>query len=72
MPAKRGLLLAAALGGLFASTAVTLSLARLASATPHQLLAGGILAAGTVMLLRVLVVTGADQSGNLPERWRRR
>lgn len=56
----RGLLLAAALGGMFASTAVTLSLARLAKQNVKhlRLLAGGILASGTVMLLRVLVVTG--------------
>lgn len=57
---ERGLVLAAALGGLFASTAVTLSLARLAKSNAKHLkmLAGGILAAGCVMLLRVLVVTG--------------
>ena len=57
---RQGLVLAAALGGLFASTAVTLSLARLAKSDgAHvKLLAGGILAAGSVMLLRVLVVTG--------------
>jgi len=56
----RGLLLAATLGGLFASTAVTLSLARLAKQNGKhlRLLTGGILASGTVMLLRVLVVTG--------------
>lgn len=55
----RGLLVAATLGGLVASTAVTLSLARLARHnTGHlRLLAGGILASGTVMLLRVLAVT---------------
>ena len=57
---QRGLILAAALGGLFASTAVTLSLARLAktNATHLKTLAGGILASGCVMLVRVLVVTG--------------
>jgi len=56
---RRGLLLAAALGGLFASTAVTLSLARLARRNGKRLrlLAGGILAAGCVMLVRVLGVT---------------
>ena len=56
---QRGLLLAAALGGLFASTAVTLTLARLSHVNGKHvnLLAGGILAAGTVMLLRVLGVT---------------
>jgi len=56
---RRGLTISAAIGGLFASTAVTLSLARLARANAGhvQMLAGGILAAGCVMLLRVLVVT---------------
>lgn len=56
---KTGLILAALLGGMFASTAVTLSLARLArdNAGHVRLLAGGILAAGCVMFLRVLVVT---------------
>lgn len=57
---QRGTVLAAALGGLFASTAVTLSLARLARANEAhvRMLSGGILAAGAVMLLRVLAVTG--------------
>lgn len=57
---RLGLTLAAALGGLVSSTAVTLSLARLAKANGNQvkLLAGGILAAGCVMLLRVLVIIG--------------
>jgi uncharacterized membrane protein (DUF4010 family) len=56
----KGLIVAATLGGLFASTAVTLSLARLAkdNAAHVKLLAGGILAAAAVMLLRVLVITG--------------
>ena len=56
----RGIYIAAALGGLFASTATTLSLARLArsSRTQVSLLAGGILAAGCVMMLRVLAITG--------------
>ena len=49
---------------MFASTAVTLSLARLAPDNPShvRLLAGGILAAGCVMLLRVLVVTALINS----------
>lgn len=57
---KRGLTLAAALGGLVASTAVTLSLARLAGRNDDhiRLLAGSILASGAVMMVRVLVVTG--------------
>lgn len=55
---QRGLVLAATLGGLVASTAVTLSLARLAraSAAHVPMLAGAILASGAVMLLRVLAV----------------
>jgi uncharacterized membrane protein (DUF4010 family) len=55
---QRGLVLAATLGGLVASTAVTLSLARLAraSAAHVRMLSGAILAAGAVMLLRVLAV----------------
>lgn len=57
---ERGIYIAAALGGLFASTAVTLSLARQARSNRAQifLFAGGILAAGCVMMLRVLVITG--------------
>jgi uncharacterized membrane protein (DUF4010 family) len=57
---ERGLLLAATLGGLFASTAVTLSLARLARRDGGRLrlISGSILAAGSVMLLRVLAITG--------------
>jgi uncharacterized membrane protein (DUF4010 family) len=57
--ASRGLVFAAVIGGLFASTAVTLSLARLARDNPShtRLLAGGILAAGCVMFLRVMVIT---------------
>lgn len=56
---ERGILLAAATGGIFASTAVTLTLARLAKQNPTRtrLLAGGILLAGSVMMLRVVVVT---------------
>jgi uncharacterized membrane protein (DUF4010 family) len=55
----RGLPIAAMIGGLFASTAVTLSLARLARLnTGHtQLLAGAILAANCVMFLRVMAIT---------------
>lgn len=56
---ERGILIAAATGGIFASTAVTLSLARMAGENPARarLLAGGILLAGGVMMLRVVVVT---------------
>ncbi len=57
---SRGLVLAAALGGLVSSTVVTLTLAALAraNATRTGLLAGGILASGAVMLARVLVLAG--------------
>lgn len=57
---SRGLVLAAALGGLVSSTVVTLTLARLArdNAARLGLLAGSILAAGGVMMARVLVLTG--------------
>lgn len=57
---RLGLTLAAALGGVVSSTAVTLSLARLArdNGGSVKLLAGCILAAGSVMMLRILVVTG--------------
>lgn len=55
---RRGLLLAALLGGVFASTAVTLSLSRYArgSASFDRFLAGGILASNAVMLLRVVAI----------------
>ncbi len=57
---SRGLVLAAAVGGLLSSTVVTLSLARLARANSERLglLTGGILASGGVMLARVLVLAG--------------
>ena len=55
---KRGAALAAAAGGLVASTAVTLTLARIAKDNPDRvrLLSGSILLAGTVMFLRMLFV----------------
>ncbi|MCA3572301.1 MAG: DUF4010 domain-containing protein [Aestuariivirga sp.] len=57
---SRGLVLAAAVGGLVSSTVVTLTLARLARANESRLglLAGSILASGGVMVLRVLVLAG--------------
>jgi uncharacterized membrane protein (DUF4010 family) len=57
---SRGLVLAAAVGGLVSSTVVTLSLARLARANPQRLalFTGSILASGGVMMLRVLVLAG--------------
>jgi len=56
--AHRGLLLGAALGGLVSSTAVTLSFARRAKATPSlaPVAAGAIATAWTIMLARVAVV----------------
>jgi uncharacterized membrane protein (DUF4010 family) len=58
---SRGLVLAAALGGLVSSTVVTLTLANLARENKERLglLAGGILASGAVMMARVLVLAGA-------------
>jgi uncharacterized membrane protein (DUF4010 family) len=55
---ERGTVLAAAAGGLVASTAVTLTLARLARDNPARvrLLGGSAILSGAVMLLRVLVV----------------
>lgn len=57
---SRGLVLAAALGGLVSSTVVTLTLARLARENTARLglLAGSILLAGAVMVARVLVLAG--------------
>jgi uncharacterized membrane protein (DUF4010 family) len=57
---ERGTVVAAAAGGLVSSTAVTLSLARMAVSNPGRagLLAGSILVAGIVMQGRVLVITG--------------
>jgi uncharacterized membrane protein (DUF4010 family) len=62
---SRGLVLAAALGGLVSSTVVTLTLARLAkdNAARLGLLSGSILLAGGVMMARVLVLAGVI---NLP------
>ncbi|WP_421694646.1 MgtC/SapB family protein [Aestuariivirga sp.] len=57
---SRGLVLAATLGGLISSTVVTLTLARLAKSNGARLglLSGSILAAGAVMMARVVVLTG--------------
>jgi uncharacterized membrane protein (DUF4010 family) len=62
---SRGLVLAAAMGGLVSSTVVTLTLARLAkdNAARLGLLSGSILLAGGVMMARVLVLAGVI---NLP------
>jgi uncharacterized membrane protein (DUF4010 family) len=58
--ARSLLLMTAILAGIFASTAVTLSLARLSRQSPghERFLAGCIIAAATVMMLRVIVVCG--------------
>lgn len=57
---RRGLLLSAAFGGLIASTAVTLALSRMArdNAAHTAILASGVLAAGAVMFIRMLMVAG--------------
>ncbi|MGE0748747.1 MAG: MgtC/SapB family protein, partial [Rhodospirillales bacterium] len=58
---RLGVLMTGLAGGLASSTAATLTLARLARAHPgsSRLLAGGILAAGVVMVLRVGAVAAA-------------
>ncbi len=55
---ERGTVAAAAAGGLVASTAVALTLARLARDNPERirLLGGSVILSGAIMLLRVLVV----------------
>lgn len=57
---SRGLVLAAALGGLISSTVVTLTLSGLARANTARLglITGSILASGAVMMARVLVLAG--------------
>lgn len=56
----RGIMLTGISGGLVSSTAVTLSLSRLARESPDRsgLLAAGMLVSGAVMFLRVLVLVG--------------
>lgn len=57
-----GILLTAAAGGLASSTATTLSLARMAGGSSAvRLLVAGILVAGSVMLVRVVVIATALQ-----------
>jgi uncharacterized membrane protein (DUF4010 family) len=60
-----GTVLAAAAGGLVASTAVTLTLARLARDNPARirLLGGSVILSGAIMLLRVLVVVAIINLG---------
>ncbi len=56
----RGILLTGMLGGLVSSTAVTLSLSRMAKATPegHRIFAAGVIAASTTMFPRILIIAG--------------
>lgn len=63
-----GVLVTAAAGGLASSTATTASLARMAvsSGTPARLLVAGMLVAGIVMQLRVLVLALVLRAGLLP------
>jgi uncharacterized membrane protein (DUF4010 family) len=58
MGPERGTVLAAAAGGLVASTAVTLTLARLArdNSARLRLLGGSVILSGAIMMLRVLVI----------------
>lgn len=60
LSAERGILGTAILGGLVSSTAVTISLARLAQRQPElrDLLSVGIIAASTIMIARVGVIAG--------------
>jgi uncharacterized membrane protein (DUF4010 family) len=55
---ERGMVMAAGAGGLVASTAVTLTLSRMARDNPERvrLLGGSVILSGALMLLRVLVV----------------
>ncbi len=62
MGSKAGIAAAALAGGVASSTAATLTFARMARddrGSSAGLLAGGVLIAGTVMIVRVLVVAGA-------------
>ncbi|HHJ37990.1 MAG: hypothetical protein AXA67_12585 [Methylothermaceae bacteria B42] len=58
--AGRGILLTGILGGLVSSTAVTLSLSRMAKASPegHRIFAAGVIAASTTMFPRILMIAG--------------
>ncbi|MEW5965322.1 MAG: DUF4010 domain-containing protein [Pseudomonadota bacterium] len=68
MGERHGIAASAVAGGLVASTAVTLTYARLARAHPDQerLLSAGAILAGATMMLRVLVVTGLVNVALLP------
>jgi len=68
---RLGILLTAAAGGLASSTAATLTFARLARGHPlaANLLAGGVLTSGAVMLVRVGVIAGALNPGLIGVLW---
>ena len=61
--ARRGIALTGLAGGLASSTAVTLTLARLADAQPERqrLMAGGALIASATMMARVMVIVAATK-----------
>ena len=65
---RAGIAVAGLAGGLASSTATTLTLARMSKAAGggETLLAGGILLAGAVMLVRVAAIAGAVQPALLP------
>lgn len=65
---RLGIVVAALAGGLASSTATTVTLARLAKDQPGsgRLLAAGILAAGTVMVIRVGVIAGLLNGSLVP------
>jgi uncharacterized membrane protein (DUF4010 family) len=66
---EAGIAAAAVAGGVTSSTATTLSFARLGREHPEasRLLAGGILIAGVIMLLRVVAIAGALQPSLIVE-----
>ncbi len=68
---QAGIALTAVAGGVTSSTATTLSLARLAREQPQaaHLLAGGILIAGTTMIVRVVLIVAALAPHLLTELW---
>lgn len=67
-----GILMAAVVGGISSSTATTLALARLGRSTPEagRPLAGGILAAGVTMVVRVAVLVAVLNPALLAHLWK--
>jgi uncharacterized membrane protein (DUF4010 family) len=57
---RAGIMIAAIAGGLASSTATTMSFSRLAREHPQsvRLLAGGVLLAGVIMLMRIIILAG--------------